>query len=267
MGSGQGINNEFVSCLDVYGSIMAVGTEGIGFYECNLGPNPMDTSDDVCNLFDVSSTGIPSNTIRTVKYSPDGVLWIGTNFGLSRYDFGIERYVDVSLPAGIGPDIKTIEYGARGDVWVGSINGAAKIDGVDGSAEVFNSFNSGLVSDFVNNIHFDHFSGKVFLATGNGISIISSEIGQPTADVKSVLAFPNPFVIDSPDDELEFNFSQNGIIRIYSIAGELVREMQVGQRWNGENDRGEKVSSGPYVFVITDDEGNVGRGKILLIRK
>ncbi|HEX2896830.1 MAG TPA: two-component regulator propeller domain-containing protein, partial [candidate division Zixibacteria bacterium] len=181
MGSGQGINNEFVSCLDVFGSNMAVGTEGIGFYECNLGPDPMDTSDDVCNLFDVSSTGIPSNTIRTVKYSPDGVLWIGTNFGLSRYDFGIERYVDVALPAGIGPDIKTIEFGARGDVWVGSINGAAKIDGVDGSAELFNTFNSGLVSDIVNNIHFDHFSGKVYFATANGISVVSSEIGQPTA--------------------------------------------------------------------------------------
>lgn len=267
MGSGQGINNEFVSCLDVFGSNLAVGTEGIGFYECNLGPNPMDTSDDVCNLFDVSSTGIPSNTIRTVKYSPDGALWIGTNFGLSRYDFGIERYVDVALPAGIGPDIKAIEFGARGDVWVGSINGAAKIDGVDGSAEIFNTFNSDLVADNVNNIHFDHFSGKIFFATANGISVINSEIGLPTSEVKSVLAFPNPFVIDSPDDELEFNFSQNGTIRIYTVAGELVREMQVGQRWKGENDRGGKVSSGAYVFVITDDEGNVGRGKILLIRK
>lgn len=267
LGTGQGINNEFVSCLDVFGSRLATGTEGGGLYECNLGPDPMDTSDDNCVLFDVSNSFLPSNTIRAVKYSPEGELWAGTNFGLSRYDFGIERFVDVPLPAGIGPDIRALEFDTRGNLWVGSINGLARLDGVEGTIEVFNTNNSGLVSNSVRNIHYDNFTGKVYVATEGGISVVSSTIGKPTTDVQSVLAFPNPFVIDSPDDELEFNFSRSGTVRLYSVAGELIREMQVGQRWNGKNDRGEEVASGAYVFVLTDDEGNVGRGKILLIRK
>jgi hypothetical protein len=263
----QGITNEFVSCLDVFGEMLAVGTEGIGFYECNLGPNPLDTSDDICVLYDVNSSNIPSNTIRTVKYSPTGELWVGTNFGLSRYDFGIERFVDVALPAGIGPDIKVLELDSRSNLWVGSINGIARVKGIDGTAEVYNTLNSGLVSNSVRNIHYDEFTGKVYVATDGGISVISSTFGKPTADVNSILAFPNPYVIDSPDDELEFNFFPGGIVRIYSMAGELVREIQIGRRWNGRNEQGKDVASGVYIFVLTDSGGNVGRGKILLIRK
>ncbi len=263
----RGITNEFVSALDVFGEMLAVGTEGIGFYECDLGPNPMDTSDDICTLYDVASDNLPSNTIRTVKYSPSGELWVGTNFGLSRYDFGIERFVDVALPAGIGPDMKVLEFDSRGNLWVGSINGVARIDGINLTAEVFNTLNSGLVSNSIRNIHYDQFTGKIYIATDDGISVISSMIGQPTAEVESIVAFPNPFVIDAPDDELEFNFSRSGLVRIYSIAGELVGEIPVGRRWDGRNDRGREVAAGVYFFVLTDNEVNVGRGKVLLIRK
>ncbi len=265
--SSQGISNEFVSSLDVYQEMLAVGTEGIGFYECNLGPNPLDTSDDICVLHDAAGDNIPSNTIRTVKYSPSGELWVGTNFGLSRYDFGIERFVDVALPAGFGPDIKVLEFDSRENLWIGSTNGIARISKIDGASEIFNTQNSGLVSDNVNNIHFDKNTGKVYVATEAGISVINSTIGLPTADVNSVVAFPNPFVIDSPDDGLEFNFSQQGVVRLYTVAGEWIRELQVGQRWNGRNERGEAVVSGVYIFVLTAEDGSVGRGKILLIRK
>ncbi len=267
LGAGQGITNHFVSTLDVFGRRLALGTEGIGLYECDLGPDPGNTADDNCILYDVANNFLASNTIRSVKYSPDGELWAGTNFGLSRYDFGIERFVDVLLPAGIGPDIKVLEFDTRGNLWLGADNGLARLDALDGTAEVFKTSNSGLVSNTVNNIHYDEFTGKVYVATGAGISVISSAIGPPTDDVLSVVAFPNPFIIDDPGDELEFNFSESGEISIYSMAGELVRGLQVGQRWNGRNENGENVASGVYLFVLMDDEQQMGRGKILLIRK
>jgi len=267
LGVAQGINNHFVTTLDVFGQMLALGTEGIGLYECDLGPDPSNTSDDNCILYDVNNAFLPSNSIRAVKYSSDGELWVGTNFGLSRYDFGIERFVDVLLPAGIGPDILVLEFDTRGNLWVGAANGLAYINRVDGTMEIYNNQNSGLVSNNVNNIHYDKYNGKVYAATNAGISVINSTIGQPTADVKSVLAFPNPFVIDSPDDELEFNFSQSGVIRLYSLAGEWIRELEIGQRWNGRNEKGEEVGSGVYIYALTAADGSIGRGKILLIRK
>jgi len=267
LGIAQGIKNEFVSSLDVIGQHLAVGTEGIGLYECDLGPDPSNTSDDRCILYDQNNAFLPSNTIRTVKYSPKGDLWVGTNFGLSRYDFGIERFVDVPLPAGIGPDIRALEFDTRGNLWIGAKNGVARFEIADSTTQIYNTLNSGLVSNNVNNINYDEFTGRVYVATDAGISMVSSTFGHPTPDVLSVVAFPNPFIIDSPDDALEFNYSKSGVIRLYSMAGDLVREFQVGERWDGRNDKGDKVASGVYLFVLTDDVGKVGRGKILLIRK
>ena len=267
MDSAQGINTDRITSLDVFGTNVALGTEGIGVYDCYIGPNPLDLSDVQCQLLNTANSFLISNAVRTVKYSPTGEIWAGTNFGLSRYDFGFERFVDVPLPAGIGPDIKVLEFDTRGNVWLGSENGLVFLDRIEGTSEFFNSQNSGLVSNAVINIHYDVFTGKLYVATNAGISIISSTIGKPTAEVQTVVAFPNPYVIDSPDDEVEFNFSRNGIIRLYSMAGELIREIPVGQRWNGKNESGQDVVSGVYIYVITDDNGNVGRGKILLIRK
>lgn len=267
IGTNQGIANELVTSLDVYEQFVAVGTEGVGLYECNVGADPSNTSDDNCILLTDNNSFLASNSVRTVKYSPAGELWAGTNFGLSRFDFGIERFVNVGLPAGIGADIRILEFDSRGNVWAGSDNGLVYVNNIDGTAEFFNEQNSGLVANAVRNIHYDSFTGKVYAATNAGISIISSTIGTPTSEVSTVVAFPNPFVIDSPADELEFNFSENGVVRLYSIAGELIREIQIGQKWNGKNEQGQDVVSGVYVFVLTDDGGNIGRGKILLIRK
>lgn len=267
LGLTQGINNEFVSSIDVDGPRVAIGTEGVGLFECFTGPDPSNTADDFCVNINTGNSFIAADVIRTVKYSPVGELWVGTNFGLSRYDFGIERYIDVPLPAGIGPDIRVLEFDSRGNAWIGSINGVARIDVLDGSGVVYNSVNSGLVSDFIYSIHYDEFTGKIYVATDKGISVIGSTIGPPTSEALEVTAFPNPFVIEDSGDELEFNYNQSGIIRIYSLAGELINEFPVGRRWNGTNSKNELVVSGVYLFVLTSDNGAVGRGKILLIRK
>ena len=63
------------------------------------------------------------------------------------------------------------------------------------------------------------------------------------------------------------NYGLAGDVRIFNVAGELVRQTIVGDPWDGKNDKGEDVASGVYIFVITDSQGNVGRGKLLLIRK
>ncbi|MCH7948309.1 MAG: hypothetical protein IIC66_10980, partial [candidate division Zixibacteria bacterium] len=256
------------------GQIVVIGTEDIGLYSCNLNVSPTDTSRDVCRLMTESNSFLISDVVRDVVFSPDGELWVATNFGISRYDFeidqfilGRDRFVDVTLPPGIGPDIRVMEFDSRGNLWAGAANGLLRFDAAGGETETFNSFNSGLVSNNVRHIHYDEFTGQMYIATDAGISVISSTFGTPTAELNSVVPFPNPFVIDSPDDLLEFNYAGSGVVNLYSAAGELVRELRIGQKWDGRNQGGEKVVSGVYLFVIADDEGNSGRGKILLIRR
>jgi len=267
LGVVDGISNEFVTSIDVFGRSVAVGTEDIGVYWCDLNVSQNDTTRDVCLLLTESNSFLISDAVRDVKFSPAGELWVATNFGISRYDFGIERFVDVSLPPGIGPDITVLEFDSRGNLWAGAANGLVRFDAAGGETVLYNSLSSGLISNRVQNIHYDEFTGQTYVAANSGISVIASTFGTPTTDVQAVVAFPNPFVIDSPDDRLEFNFAGSGVVNLYSAAGELVRELLIGQQWDGRNSRGENVASGVYLVVIESDDGNVGRGKILLIRQ
>ncbi|MCK4302172.1 MAG: hypothetical protein KAW91_05335, partial [candidate division Zixibacteria bacterium] len=199
--------------------------------------------------------------------SPGGVLWVGTNSGLSRYDLGYERFVDVDLPPGVGRDVHDLEFDSRGNLWIGTSSGLARLDASTGMAEAFTTRNSGLVADRIGSLHSDPFTDNLYVATNSGISVLPSPIGPPSFAVEQVVAIPNPFVIRCDDDRLRFNYARKVAVRIYSVAGELVRETDTNTPWDGRNQKGEKTASGVYIFVLSDGSGEVGRGKLLLVRE
>ena len=266
IGVANGLADVYVVDLDLFGSELTVATEGNGVYVCDVGDDPFNTS-ITCQRLTRENSLLISNNTRTVKYSPDGDLYVGTTTGLSRYDSGIDRFVDVNLPPEVSSSITCLAFDGRGNLWVGTNDGLATVNAATGETAVYNMLNSDIVSNQINSVTFDQFTGDIYIGTREGYSYISSSIGQPTFEVSQVVAFPNPFVIDDNDDRLSFNFAESGDVRIFTIAGELVRETSVGVPWDGKNEVGENVASGVYVFVITDGDGNVGKGKFLLVRQ
>ncbi len=267
LGIADGITNDKVRGLDVYGSQLAVGSEVTGVYVCELGDDPFDRDSSACKRYSRANTFLRSDVVNVVRYSPSGELWVGTNGGLSRWDWGIERFVDVNLPAGVDRNITALTFDTRGNLWVGTSRGLAFYDAAEGGFSIYTTQNSSLVSDRVQAIDYDPVSGNVFVGTDAGISWSPSRIGSPEYDIEEVLAFPNPFVIRSSSDYLSFNYARPGRVRIFSVAGELVRQMEVGEHWYGRNDDGAEVASGVYLFVVNAEDGAVGRGKLLLVRK
>lgn len=267
LGIADGITDNQAWCLDLYGSLVAVGSRTNGLYVVDLGPDFRNKNDDTSRHYTISAGPLISNDINYVRFSPEGDLWVGTGFGVSRLLNGYPRFSTVVLPAGFGPEVQSIEFDARGNAWLGATNGIARLDVASGEFSTMNTGNSGLVNDEVNAIRYDSQSGDVYIATNGGLSIARSLFGRPTSDVSSVLAFPNPFVVNSSSDLLRFNFSRLGVVRILTVAGERVAEVAVGEGWNGTNDHGKPVASGVYFFVITSEDDNaIGSGKFLLVR-
>ena len=270
LGVSDGLNGEQMVSIDTYGQAFAIGSGLNGAYYYYYGADPFDKSDDSLVHYYQDHPNfryrIVSNVVRAVRFSPEGELWVGTNFGISRFDVGFESFVDVTLPAGFGPDITAIEFDSRNNAWIGAKNGLARIDGFSGDISVFTPGNSGLIDEYVNSLTFDSLTGNLYVATSSGISVVLSTIGTPTNDVGKAYAFPNPYVVSSPDDLLNFNFSGNARLRVFTVAGELVAE-RPEPVWDGRNDGGEAVASGVYLFVLTDSDGNAGQGKFLLVRK
>jgi len=83
---------------------------------------------------------------------------------------------------------------------------------------------------------------------------------------------PNPF---NPKREITKIYIPQDLrgntlkVRIYNIAGELVREIDSGvltrAEWDGKNDDGDIVSNGIYLYVVETDKGKA-RGKITVIK-
>jgi hypothetical protein len=266
IGVANGLTDGYMSDLAMYGGDLAVATERNGVFVCDVGDDPFNR-DITCQQFTRENSLLISNNTRGAAYSPEGELYVGTTNGLSRYDSGIDRFVDVDLSPEVSSNVSDLAFDGRGNLWVGTAEGLAYVDASTGDVEVYNTLNSGLVSDEVNSVTFDRHTGDVYIGTTSGFSLISSEIGQPTFDLEQVLAFPNPFIIDDSDDRLSFNFGESGQVRIFNAAGELVRETTVITPWDGKNEAGEDVASGVYIFVITDRGGNVAKGKFLLVRQ
>ena len=64
--------------------------------------------------------------------------------------------------------------------------------------------------------------------------------------------------------------SASPILKIYNIAGELVRTVESYSpsrvEWDGKNDQGDTVANGIYLYVVQTDKG-IGQGKVTLIKE
>ena len=89
--------------------------------------------------------------------------------------------------------------------------------------------------------------------------------------------YPNPF---NPETWIPYQVSEpaEATLRIYSVNGELVRTLALGQTpagiyqsrsraayWDGRNDMGESVASGIYFYTLT--AGDFTATRKMLIRK
>lgn len=69
--------------------------------------------------------GLPSDNVRAIAQTPDGVLWFGTENGLARFDGR-----RVQTVAGLETNkIFALEIGLNGEIWIGTDAGAARFVG------------------------------------------------------------------------------------------------------------------------------------------
>ncbi len=84
--------------------------------------------------------------------------------------------------------------------------------------------------------------------------------------------FPNPLRASAGHSGVSFaHLTEQMVIRIYDAQGKLVLDRELTSTggtflWDLNNDSGQQVASGVYVFVITNNNGEVQTGKLALIQ-
>jgi len=260
----EGFDQNDIQAIHVVDGILWTGYLNSGVFRTEIGSNPFDHTGITSTQY-TTSDFLPSDDIPVIFSDIIGTVWIGTNAGLAYYDEGIDRFIQVELPTGSGPQINALEADPRNNLWIGTSNSLVLMKADGSGFEVFTTANSRIAGNEVTSLHFDE-DEFLWVGTSSGLSRLDYNLGNLVEDIEKVAAFPNPFVM--PDyDNVFFTYDGVADVNIYNLAGELIRETNTSIGWNGENAAGEIVASGMYLFHIRTDDGKSHTGKIAVIRK
>ena len=109
------------------------------------------------------------------------------------------------------------------------------------------------------------------------IALLESVLASLRPEETQLLAnYPNPF---NPETWIPYHLANAGAvrIRIYDARGSVVRRLDLGHKregyytsrsraayWDGRNDLGERVSSGPYFYELAADDASFFRKMLIL---
>ncbi|MFK6999412.1 type IX secretion system anionic LPS delivery protein PorZ [Flavobacterium oreochromis] len=227
---------------------------------------------------------LPDNDVRSLALDNNNQLWIGTFNGL-RYLPNVNSFLtDTSLDA---KQIILLEEGTAQELFYQSNILDIEVDGannkwvsVEGSGVFFISpdgqqtklhftkENSPLPSDIVDDIEIDQITGKVYFATNNGTVSYQSLPTVGTKDYSNTYIYPNPYRPEHKETVKITGLKDKSNVKITDIEGNLVFEVisQGGTvEWDTLSFAKTKVSSGVYVVLISDENGEDTVVKKLLV--
>lgn len=118
------------------------------------------------------------NQIHTIAEAPDHTIWIGTSFGMGRYNRSTDSFTWFTKSDGLSsPIVISIQFDANGNLYAGTfMNG---INFYDGKSFRHITMQDGLSSNSINAGFYSEFYGKLFIGNEFGISAYSHGAVEP----------------------------------------------------------------------------------------
>ncbi|MCU0644417.1 MAG: hypothetical protein MUC94_09150 [bacterium] len=220
-----------------------------------------------------TADGLENNNIKDVVIDQDEIVWIATEAGVNYWNPSAPQKVSYQYGL-LSNSVNSVEIDIRNNKWFGTSAGVS-ILGSDGYTWThYSTDNSPLVNDNVTSFGFDFETGKVYIGTSNGLSVLETPYSRPREDLNQVKAGPNPFLA-GPGNEFTFlDLADDVSIKIMTENGMIVRKIDnenilgAVTSWDGKNSNDEYVASGIYLYVIyNEDTGQNRVGKIAVIRE
>ncbi len=215
---------------------------------------------------------LPVNEVLCVAKDKNGFIWVGTTDGIGVIqcpgDVFTSQQCEAVLPvvpngnfAGLlfkGQEVRSIAVDGADRKWVATKNGVFLISA--GGEKVIYRFtedNSPLLSSDVKKITIDGKTGEIYFATQKGICSFRSTATEGSERNEDVLVFPNPVPPGYTGIIGIRGLVNNAIVKITELDGRLVYQTRAsgGQAvWDGRNYKGQRVSSGVYLVLVSDDD-------------
>ncbi len=239
------------------------------------------------------NNNLKNNSCFAIAGDQDGYVWLGTISGLNAYFNGtIYDFREDYQP--IGLNINAIYVDSENNKWFATDRGLSLLLSrgspwdahswrhfVPKSSDLvgYNIYPTNLPHQYIRSVFVDNYTGDVYCSTLGGLAILrGNPFTTPLEKLDKIKVGPNPFLIsDGKDNYIYFrNLTANSELKILTATGRLVRSMDLKNsvdflgslaRWNCRNAEGRLVSSGVYLYLITDENGNSSSGKFMIIRE
>jgi Two component regulator propeller len=261
--------------------------QGNGVYVLNHGASIDNTADDRWKWFRTGrgNGNLPGNLVNAIVKDKDGFIWLGTDKGIGIVQCPGEVFATAACEtfqpivqfdnfAGLlfqDEEVRALAVDGANRKWVGTRNGVWLIS-ADGEKVInrFTAENSPLLSNEIIRIAIDPVTGEVFFSTFNGICSYRSTATEGTEKTEEVLVFPNPVPSGYKGQIAIRGLANNSFVKITELNGRLVYQTRAlgGQAvWNGADYNGNRVSSGVYFVLVTDETGQEkARTKIVFVK-
>lgn len=251
-----------------------------GLFYFNENKTLENPADDISGYI-TTSNGLSSSSISDLAIDRRGDLWVGTNLGVniisnlsSVLSSGNPQLRISSVFSIRQQTISAIAVDPLNRKWVGSNQGLFLLSS-DGAQllATLDSKNSPLLSDKIETLSIDEKTGRVFVGTEAGLISFDTPAILPAESFNGLIIYPSPFVIKDGSQLITIDgLIRDTDIKILTISGKLIKEFSSpGGRtaiWDGRDDKGDLVSSGVYIVVAFDKDGNsVETGKVAVLRE
>lgn len=282
--------------FDSKGRVWVVSLQGPASLFCiDMNGTLEDTSDDRIRVFnenfvDQDGGSVEVYYINDIAEDHNGDIWVMTDKGpYVLYD--IEKvfrddyhFTKVKVPRNDGTNYAdylldgayttSIAIDAANRKWIGTLSTGLYLVGADGLDEVyhFTADNSPLPSNVIESLALNHKSGELFIGTDKGVVSYMGDAtrAEESYDEEKVYAYPNPVTSDYDGLITIVGLKVNSHVKIVNTAGRLVAEgtsLGGSFTWDGRTPQGQRVSSGIYYVMGSDEEGNEGIvTKVLFIK-
>ena len=254
-----------------------------------------DTSDDRIRVFnenfvDQDGGSVEVYYINDIAEDHNGDIWVMTDKG-PYVLYNIEgvfnddyHFTKIKVPRNDGTNYADylldgayttcVEIDAANRKWIGTLSTGLYLVGADGLEEVyhFTADNSPLPSNVIESLALNHKSGELFIGTDKGVVSYMGDAtrAEESYDEEKVYAYPNPVTSDYDGLITIVGLKVNSHVKIVNTAGRLVAEgtsLGGSFTWDGRTPQGQRVSSGIYYVMGSDEEGNEGIvTKVLFIK-
>jgi len=261
---------------------------GGGLYLFNENGTIEDKRDDSYKKVDVKDEygNIITNDLFSIAEDKNGKIWIGTIDGIVVYQYPQEAFnnsknfyaskiiIDINGKAEYlmkDKKVSCITVDGANRKWIGTAKSGAFLLSEDGTKQIlhFNTENSPLPSNEINDISIDKKSGEVFIATGKGLLSYRGTATEGKNNYTDVYSFPNPVKPEYDGPITITGLMKDTQVKITDIAGNIVTEImsEGGQAiWDGKTIEGERVKTGVYlVFLSNNYSEETAITKILFI--